>query len=121
MLTCVLESSPPAMVLRLHGVLDLDGAVRVRAALHKALAAQPSAIVVDLAAVRVHDEIMLAVFAAFARTAAAWPGCAVLVCGPDQALTAAMGRTVAGCLLPAYADRTQALDAATLLPAPYRF
>jgi hypothetical protein len=71
--------------------------------------------------VRIHDEVMLTVFAAFARTAAAWPGCAVLLCGLGQSLHAAVGRAVVGRLLPAYADRATALIAAGLLPAPYRF
>src|SRR5205823_9810939 len=74
----------------------------------------------DLAAVEVNDDVALTVFTAFARTAAAWPSCAVLLCGPAKALEATLHRTVAQHLLPAYPDRAEALQAAALLPASFR-
>src|SRR4051812_36746598 len=71
-LTCAWQAHHPVAVLHLVGGLDTGSAVTVRAALHKALAEQPSAIVVDLADLDVEDDLALTVFTAFARTAATW-------------------------------------------------
>jgi anti-anti-sigma regulatory factor len=120
-LTCTLESNSPVAMLRLVGVLDLGSVPTVRTALHKALAGQPRAIVVDLAGLRVNDDLMLTAFTAFARTAAAWPGCALLLCAANGALAVALERAAVSRTVSIYRDRAQALDAADHLMAPRRF
>src|SRR5437763_13749334 len=72
-LVCVVESTAPVAVLRLSGPLNLATAVEVRAALHKALPAQPSAVVVDLVGLVSADGPVLTGFAALARSAAGGP------------------------------------------------
>ena len=119
--TLPVESGSPTALLRLVGLLDLDSAVRVRSALHKALADQPTAIIVDLAELRVGDDVMLTVFTAFAQTAAGWPGCAVLLCAAGPELATALDRVGVTRVLSVYPDRPQALEAADRLPAPLRF
>jgi len=120
-LVCVLESSSPVAVLRLTGLLDVATAVEVRAALHKTITGQPSAIVVDLAGVTVNDEVVLTLFAAVARTAAGWPGCPVLLCAPSPTVHRGLDRMGVARALPIYPDRATAMAAAGELPAPRRF
>src|SRR5262249_38661185 len=91
-LGCVLESSRPLAVLRLSGPLDLASSVELRMTLQKALAEQPSGVVVDVAALTVQEDIALTVFSAFARTAAAWPACPVVLCAPPAEVNAALNR-----------------------------
>jgi anti-anti-sigma regulatory factor len=119
--TFAAESGSPAALLRLVGLLDLDSSVPVRSALHKALADEPAAIVVDLAGLRVDDDVTLTVFTAFAQTAAGWPGCAVLLCAAGPELATALDRVGVTRVLPVYPDRPRALEAAARLPAPRRF
>jgi anti-anti-sigma regulatory factor len=120
-LACVLEQPSPVAVFRLAGELNFATAPLVRNALHKALADDPSAIVVDLAGVTVDDDVALTVFPAFARAAAAWPGCAVLLCAPAPAAAAGLDRLAVGRTLLVYPDRASACAAADALPVPYRF
>jgi anti-sigma regulatory factor (Ser/Thr protein kinase) len=120
-LTYVLESSAPVALVRLTGRLDLLTAIEARAALHKALAEQPTAIVVDLAGVSVDDDVVLTVFSAVARTAAGWPGCPVLLADPDARLRAGLDRMAVSRAVPVYPDRTGALAAAQAGPGPLRF
>ncbi|MET7423284.1 ATP-binding protein [Dactylosporangium sp. NPDC005555] len=121
MLTWTAQPATAAVVLRLTGLLDLAGVAQVRTALHKTLADQPAAIVVDLDALTVEDDVLLTVFAAFARTAVTWPGCAVLLAAPDTGLRAALHRVSISRLLPVYPDSPAAVLAAASLPAPHRF
>ncbi|MDT4988825.1 MAG: hypothetical protein QOI74_2919 [Micromonosporaceae bacterium] len=120
-LECLLESSSPIAEMRISGQLDLATVVGVRTALHKALTGQPAAIVVDVAGLTTADDVMLTVFAAFARTAAAWPGCPVLLCCPDAALRAGFDQTGISRVLPIYPDRAAAVAAAERLPPPLHY
>jgi anti-sigma regulatory factor (Ser/Thr protein kinase)/anti-anti-sigma regulatory factor len=120
-LTCAVESTAPVAVLRLAGFLDLESAADLRTVLHKALAGQPTAIVVDLGELRVDEDVVLTVFTAFARTAAGWSGCPVLLCAPEAGLATALDRIAVSRAVPVYRDREQALAAADRLPAPRRF
>jgi anti-anti-sigma regulatory factor/anti-sigma regulatory factor (Ser/Thr protein kinase) len=120
-LRCELEERSPVAVVRLAGWLDMTTAIKARAVLHKALAAQPAAIVVDLAGLVIEDDIALTVFSAFARTAAGWPGCPVLLCGADDQLRVALDRTRVNRAVAVHPERAQALPAAEAVPAPRRF
>jgi anti-anti-sigma regulatory factor len=86
-LNCLTTHGHPYAVARIVGVLDLPGAVAVRAALLKCLAEQPDAIVVDLSRMRLGDPSALNVFLALARRAAIWPAVPLVLCGarPDTA------------------------------------
>lgn len=74
------EDTSPVTVVRLHGPLDMTTARPVHAVLQRCLAAQPEALVVDMATVRVRQPLALSVFAAAARQAALWPDVPVLLC-----------------------------------------
>jgi anti-anti-sigma factor len=122
MLTWKLDTSvPTAAVLRLDGQLDFASAVTVRTALHKALAEQPNAIVVDLSDLVVLDDITLTVFTAFTRAAAEWPGCPVLLTASEPTVRASLERMGISRLTPVYPDETEALAAAHAIPVPYRY
>jgi len=120
-LTCVWEVAAPLAVVRLSGRLDLGTAVDVRTTLYKALTEQPAAIVVDLSGLTVEDDVTLTVFLAFARTAAGWPGCPVLLCGAAGTLAEALDRMGIHRALPVYPDRATALVQARRLPAPGQY
>jgi hypothetical protein len=89
-----------AAVVRLAGVLTVESAPVVRAALLKAVAAQPHVVVADVAAVTVPDDVVLTLFPAIARHAAAWPGIPLVLAKPARALTAALDRTAVRRCLP---------------------
>nr|WP_245712905.1 ATP-binding protein [Micromonospora nigra] len=69
-------------VVRLAGDLDLATTRAVHGVLDRCLAAQPDALVVDLADVAVQDRLALSVFAAAARRAADWPAVPFVLCAP---------------------------------------
>lgn len=119
-LDCQIERDFPVAVVRLRGALDLRGADRVRRALVTCLAAQPSALVVDLADVRVTEDLALGLFPALRRRAEAWPGTAVLLYAPMFELADALRRTAVTRQVPVFATRTEALTAAADCPVPPR-
>src|SRR6185295_14723956 len=104
-LTCVREASAPVVVFRLAGTLNVGSAATVRSALRKALVEGPSALLVDLGATRVADPLALTVFAAFAHTAAGWPGCPVMVCASNDPVRAELHRMAIDRAVPVYVDR----------------
>jgi anti-anti-sigma regulatory factor/anti-sigma regulatory factor (Ser/Thr protein kinase) len=116
----VLDEETPVAVMRLDGRLTNASAVEVRTALHMCLAAQPTGVVVDVSGLTAGDEVELSVFAAFARAAAAWPGCPVTLCGAEEDLLAALHRTAVTGSLPVYPDRRRAIAAVIEMPAPRR-
>jgi anti-anti-sigma regulatory factor/anti-sigma regulatory factor (Ser/Thr protein kinase) len=120
-LTCTQESPPPVTVLSLAGQLDLATVAHLRTALHKALAEQPNAIVLDLAGLTVVEDVALTVFIAFGRAAAAWPGCPVLLCAPQPPVEADLARMGVSRATPVYRDRASAAVAAKERPAPGQF
>ncbi len=83
-LDCVAVCDPPLVVLRVAGELNLGSGPRLRAAVLKCLADQPTAVLVDATELTVTDDIHLTVFAAVARHAAAWPSIPILVYAPPQ-------------------------------------
>jgi anti-anti-sigma regulatory factor/anti-sigma regulatory factor (Ser/Thr protein kinase) len=89
-LRCVATAEPPLALLRVAGELNLPSGPRLRAALLKCLADQPTAVLVDVAALTVADDVHLTLFVAVARHAAAWPSIPILVCAPPPPLAAAL-------------------------------
>jgi anti-anti-sigma regulatory factor/anti-sigma regulatory factor (Ser/Thr protein kinase) len=120
-LVSALESAAPVAVVRLAGQLDLAAGVALRAGLQKALAEQPSGIVVDVSELTVDDDVTLTAFSAFAGAAAEWPGCPVVLCAPSTALGAALDRLTISRAVPVYPTRTQALAAIQAMPATRRY
>jgi len=120
-LTCTQESPPPVTVLSLAGEFDMTTAAQVRTVLHKALAEQPDAIVLDLAGLTVVQDLALTVFTAFNRAAAAWPGCSVALCVHDPAVIADLTRMAVSRAVPVYPDRASAVLAVKERPVPRRF
>src|SRR3954470_23537454 len=110
-LICVLDASAPVTVLRLAGTLSVESAATVRSAMHKVLADAPPAILVDLDETTVADPVALTLFAAFAHTAAGWPGCPLLVCAPSDSVRADLHRMAIDRAVPIYADRSAAIVA----------
>jgi anti-sigma regulatory factor (Ser/Thr protein kinase)/anti-anti-sigma regulatory factor len=120
-LGCVLESSRPVAVVRLSGPLGIGSSLDLRTALQKALAEQPAGVVIDIAGLTVKEDIALTVFSAFARTAAAWPGCRVVLCAAPADARAALDRLAISQAVQVLPDRAQALAAVKSVPAPRRF
>src|SRR5438270_12615152 len=120
-LRCVLEDASPVAVLRLTGELNLASGVDLRAALHKALAQQPSGIVVDVAQLTVDDDLSLTVFSGFAGTAAELAACPVALCAPSAELRTALQRLAIDRAVPVHATRQQAVAAVEAGPPQRRY
>jgi len=121
MLTWTLDTSDPVAVVSLSGHLTVSTTVEVRSALHKALAVHPTAVLVDVGALRVGEDIALTVLSSFARTAAEWPGCPVAIAAAGQELGNDLDRLGISRAVPVYTDRAEALAALCGLRAPRRF
>lgn len=70
-----------------NGTLSMATTVEVRRVLHKCLAEQPIAVIVDVAGLRVDDPLQLAVFPA---AAAGDPGATIVLVGPSPSLRAVL-------------------------------
>ncbi len=116
----VAAGSVNVAVVDVAGHLDVATAPEVRAVLYKTLADQPSAIVVDVTGLTA-DDVALTMFAAVARSAAAWPGCAILLCGARAELRARLRAMAIDRAVVVYPTRAEALAAAGALPPPLRF
>lgn len=97
------------VVVELHGLLDLQSASTVRAALLKAFARCPDGVIVDLAGLQVRHRSQLTIFAA-ASGSHAGAGVALVLCAPSSDVARMMpGRVLGG--VPVFPDRTAALTA----------
>lgn len=106
---CQVEDTSPVTVVRLTGPLDMTTVRPVHAELERCLAAQPDALVVDMATVQVRQQLALAVFAAVARQAAVWPDVPVLLCGPEAESADWLAATSAGRRVRVRRSRAEAL------------
>lgn len=86
-------------IVAVHGRLVLATTPRLFIGLQKALAEQPSALLVDLSGMSLGDVVALSVFTAINRQAAIWPGTPVLLCGPRPEVAAPLARRRFGALL----------------------
>jgi len=91
-LKCAPARDPSLVVLRLVGELNLASGPGFRARMLKSLADQPTAVLVDAAALTVADDIHLTVFVAVARHAAAWPSIPIVVCTPPPQVAKSLVR-----------------------------
>lgn len=117
----VVESAGDIMVLRPIGRLDLASTVDLRRGLWKAVAQQPSGIVVDLAGLTVEETGPLTLFFSFAGHAGQPPGCPVVLCTPSAALRSSLDRLGVSRAVPVCSTRAQALAAVDSAPAPSRY
>jgi anti-anti-sigma factor len=120
-LTWEIETELPVAVIRLAGTLDVDTAPEVRQAIATGLAAQPAAVVVDLSGLTAVDDVVLTVFSASTRSAAAWPGCPVVLSCPSGEVAAGLDRMSVNRSVVVHPDLAHALSALDALPAPARF
>lgn len=84
---CAVDTGEPGLpVVRPEGSLTLDTSTELRQTLVKCLADQPEAVVVDLRALAIVDDLAATVFSAVARDAAAWPGVPIVLCADAPVL-----------------------------------
>ncbi|MBM0232597.1 STAS domain-containing protein [Micromonospora sp. STR1_7] len=117
-ITCEVRDTAPVAVVRLTGELDLRTMRSVHQALDVALAAQPDALVVDLAEVTVRDRLALSVFAATARRAEEWPAVPVVLCAPSPAAARWLAETTTCRVVPVLPDCAEATRVAGETSAP---
>jgi anti-sigma regulatory factor (Ser/Thr protein kinase)/anti-anti-sigma regulatory factor len=77
-----------SVVVAMAGRLGLPDVAAVRLRLLKCLADSPAALLVDLSALTVTDNLALSLFAATSRTAAQWPGIPLVLCAPTAEVRA---------------------------------
>lgn len=116
----VIDRDSPYALLRLAGMLDVASAATVRSALGKCLAAQPTAIVVDIAELHIRTVNSLGVFALAAQQAARWPGSPLLLCCPKSEVADVLRRTPILRYVPVVPDLEAALASIGQEPAPHR-
>lgn len=119
-LTCRPERNFPVAVLRVAGPLDMVTAPMLRTAVHRCLADQPQAVVVDVAELEVQEPLALSVFAALARQAAEWPAVPVVLCRPGGTTARRLNRSPVRRSILVAATREEALAHAGARPAPRR-
>ena len=79
------EDVQPGVILRPRGVLDAYTAPDLRAALLRALAGQPPAILIDVTGMTLGDAIALTVVATAAQQSERWPGSRIVLAPVDAA------------------------------------
>jgi anti-sigma regulatory factor (Ser/Thr protein kinase)/anti-anti-sigma regulatory factor len=89
-LTCALESVYPVAVIHIVGRLDPDGASHLQACVQDCLAAEPDAIVLDVADLTVAADRCATVFAVLSRQAKTWPGSTLVFACASPALVDAV-------------------------------
>jgi anti-sigma regulatory factor (Ser/Thr protein kinase)/anti-anti-sigma regulatory factor len=108
-LVCHQEGDLPVAVIRLDGVLDVRSTSTLRTAVLRRLAGGPDAVVVDLAGLRVRDDIALTVFPTLAWAAARSPGAELILCAPTEPVVSYLRSLAIPRYVPVYATRAQAL------------
>jgi anti-anti-sigma factor len=101
-LHCELEQRGFTSVLHVAGPLDVHTSPALRTAFLKCLADEPDLVVIDLAGVKIVEEIALSVLPALARHAATWPGSAVALAADEPRVVNALDRMAVCHNLPLY-------------------
>lgn len=91
-LTCSIESEYPVAVIHLCGRLDPDGVTDLQACVRDCLAAEPDAIVLDVADLSVAADECVTVFAILSCQTMTWPGSTLVFACASPALVAALRR-----------------------------
>jgi anti-anti-sigma regulatory factor/anti-sigma regulatory factor (Ser/Thr protein kinase) len=119
-LSITVETDFPISIVRLTGQLGISTAPDVRHQLLKCLTDQPSAVIVDLGATELVDDVAALVFPAVARHASAWPGSTLLLCCAGPALRPALDQLAIARYVAVCSDRAEACWRAGQLPVPRR-
>jgi hypothetical protein len=83
---CSVEAGRPVGVVRVCGPLNFGTAPRLRSAVHKCLAEQPDAVVIDLSEMTAEQNVVLTLFPTLARAAMVFAGASVLLATPSRQL-----------------------------------
>src|SRR5262249_20063963 len=108
-LRCVLEQRGFTSVLHVAGTLDRSTSPFLRSAFLKCLADEPELIVLELAGMRLTDEVVLTVLPALARHAAIWPGSPVALAAVTPPVASALDRMAACRSIPRFASLSAAI------------
>jgi anti-sigma regulatory factor (Ser/Thr protein kinase)/anti-anti-sigma regulatory factor len=108
-LRCALEQRGFTSVLHVTGTLDVGTSPFLRSAFLRCLADEPELIVLDLAAMRLSDDVVLNVFPALARHAAAWPGSPVAIAAAAPTVATALDRMAVCRYVPLYPSANAAI------------
>jgi anti-sigma regulatory factor (Ser/Thr protein kinase) len=114
------EGPGSTAVVRLSGELDMNTAPVVRRALLKCLTARPDLIAVDVSEMSAPNDVVLSLFPAIARHAAAWPGSTLALIHSSPALSEALERTAVSRYVPMYPSVAAAASFVRSQPAPHR-
>lgn len=117
---CFVESGRPVGVVQVHGELTLATAPRLRTAVHKCLAEQPDAVVIDLSGMTAAQDTVLTLFPALARTAIVFAGASVLLTTPSGSLRERLAEAAVTRLLPVYPSMAESLAQAHHVRSPGR-
>jgi anti-sigma regulatory factor (Ser/Thr protein kinase)/anti-anti-sigma regulatory factor len=117
-LTIDLDRTRPFARLRASGVLDAITAPDFSAALLEAVAEQPVGVLIEVDDLTVTDDIGLVVFATVGAQNRNWPGCGLVMAGPNSKLHAAAERMGIIPYVPMCPDRPTALAHLAQIPVP---
>jgi anti-anti-sigma factor len=110
----------PIAVIRLAGQLTAGNAPEIRAAMLATLVEESTSVIVDLARLDSADPAGLEVFPGVAARSANWPGTAVMLCGANPSIAAALRRSGSSALVGVYPSFAAALAMAAADPVPLR-
>jgi anti-anti-sigma factor len=119
-LRCELERLGFTSVLHVAGPLDMHTSPDLRTAFLKCLADEPELVVIDLADIRVVDEIALTVLPSLARHAATWPGSSIALAAAAPPVATALDRMAICRHIPIYSSLSAALARADRAGLPRR-
>jgi anti-sigma regulatory factor (Ser/Thr protein kinase)/anti-anti-sigma regulatory factor len=117
-LTIELDRTRPFVRLRASGTLDAFTAPDLSAALLEAVAEQAVGVLIEVDDLTVTDDVGLAVFATVGAQNRNWPGCGLVLAGPNAKLHAAAERMGIIPYVPMCPDRPTALAHLAQIPVP---
>ncbi|MER7168119.1 ATP-binding protein [Micromonospora sp. NPDC000207] len=117
-ISATVDDQSPVTVVRLRGDLDLVTMWSVHAVLQRCVAAQPDALVVDLAETRVTDRSALSVFTAICRQAADWPVVPTVLCSPPPSAADWLAASTACQVVPVRPDGAEVARIADTTAVP---
>ncbi len=119
-LVCRPVQELPVAELQVAGGLDTVTAPALEAAVQRCLAAQPDAVVLDIADLDVRHPAALSVFPAMARAATEWPAVPFVLHSPGARTARQLARSAACRALAVHRTREHALDQVRAATTPPR-
>jgi anti-sigma regulatory factor (Ser/Thr protein kinase)/anti-anti-sigma regulatory factor len=117
-LTLELNRTRPFARLRASGTLDAFTAPELAAALLEAVAEQPVGVLIEVDELTVTDDVGLAVFANVGAQNRSWPGCGLVLAGPNAEFHMRAERIGVIPYIPMCPDRPTALAHLAQIPVP---